>query len=95
MMRRRRPVMRGAMVAGAGYAAGRSRTKGKAAEQDQNQRIADLEAQQNAAAAPAPPPPAAPAEDNVDKLLKLKGLLDDGVLSQAEFDAEKAKILAG
>jgi hypothetical protein len=84
------------MVAGAGYAVGKSRAKGKAAEADQNQRIEDLEAQQGSGQ-PLPPPPAAPpaAEDNVDKLVKLKGLLDAGVLTQAEFDAEKAKILAG
>lgn len=90
MMRRRRPVMRGAMVAGAGYAAGSSRAKGKAAQAEQDQRLADLEAQQNA---PAPPPPPPDADDRVDQLVKLKGLLDDGVLSQAEFDAEKARIL--
>jgi len=31
----------------------------------------------------------------VDSLTKLKGLLDSGVLTQAEFDAQKQKILAG
>ena len=40
-----------------------------------------------AAAAPAP-------EDSYDELMKLKGLLDAGVLTQAEFDAEKQKILS-
>lgn len=29
-----------------------------------------------------------------DELLKLKGLLDQGVLTQAEFDEQKAKLLA-
>ena len=33
--------------------------------------------------------------DTVAKLKGLKELLDSGVLTQAEFDAEKAKILAG
>jgi membrane protease subunit (stomatin/prohibitin family) len=45
----------------------------------------------------APPPaaaPAAPAEDGVTRLNELKGLLDSGVLTQAEFDAQKQKILA-
>ena len=57
------------------------------------------------AAAAAPPPeepaPAAPEaaaapapEDSYDELMKLKGLLDAGVLTQAEFDAEKQKILS-
>ena len=33
--------------------------------------------------------------DTVAKLKGLKELLDSGVLTQAEFDAEKAKVLAG
>ena len=57
--------------------------------------------QQAPAAGPAPvaqPPASAPAdatqpEVNYDDLLKLKQLLDAGVLSQAEFDAEKQKVL--
>ncbi|WP_456845922.1 SHOCT domain-containing protein [Cellulomonas sp. P5_C6] len=43
---------------------------------------------------PAPPAPAVPATDVYDELTKLKGLLDAGVLTQEEFDAEKAKLLA-
>ena len=56
-------------------------------------------------AAPPPPPPvpeqaaapvveetAAPV-DSYEELMKLKGLLDAGVLTQAEFDAQKQKIL--
>jgi len=43
--------------------------------------------------APAPVAPAAPAEDPYAKLRALKGLLDDGIISQAEFDAAKAKAL--
>lgn len=33
-------------------------------------------------------------EDKYDRLIKLKKLLDDGILTQEEFDREKAKILA-
>jgi membrane protease subunit (stomatin/prohibitin family) len=51
-------------------------------------------AQQPQQAAPAAAP-AAPAEDNIAKLNELKGLLDSGVLTQQEFDAQKQKILAG
>jgi len=50
--------------------------------------------------APAPPPPApaaaAPAmsvSDRVAALTQLKSLLDAGVLTDAEFEAEKQKIL--
>jgi membrane protease subunit (stomatin/prohibitin family) len=50
------------------------------------------------AAAPAPqeaptPAPAPAAEDPYEKLTKLKGLLDAGVITQADFDASKAKLL--
>jgi hypothetical protein len=93
--------MRGAMIGGAGYMAGKSAANKRAAEQEQNQRIAELEAQQApapAAAAMAPPagPPAAAAggTDVVGELTKLKGLLDAGVLSPEEFEVAKAKVLA-
>ncbi len=32
-------------------------------------------------------------EDNLDQLLKLKKLLDEGVISQEEFDLKKQKLL--
>lgn len=32
-------------------------------------------------------------EDNYDKLLKLKKLLDDGIINQQEFETEKQKLL--
>ncbi len=41
----------------------------------------------------APPPAAAPAEDRVEKLKELASLKDQGVLTEAEFAAEKARIL--
>ena len=56
--------------------------------------------QQYAAEAPPPPPvqdeapAAAPAQDPYGDLMKLKELLDAGALTQAEFDAQKQKILA-
>jgi hypothetical protein len=59
---------------------------------------ADAYQQQSAAAAqaPAPPPPplAAPAEtDLVTQLTQLAALKDQGVLTEEEFAAQKAKIL--
>lgn len=100
MMFRRRPLMRGAMVAGAGYAAGRHAANRRAEEDAQNAQIAELQAQQaqpQAAPAPAAAPAAAATstDDMVEELTKLKGLLDAGVLTQQEFDAQKAKILNG
>ncbi|HEX6476085.1 MAG TPA: SHOCT domain-containing protein [Acidimicrobiales bacterium] len=38
---------------------------------------------------------AAPVIDTADQLTKLADLLDRGVLTQAEFDAQKAKLLGG
>jgi hypothetical protein len=45
-------------------------------------------------AAPPPPPPA-PARDPIQQLKDLADLKQQGVLTDAEFAAQKAKILAG
>jgi Short C-terminal domain len=45
--------------------------------------------------APAPAPPPAPAPDPLEQLTTLGQLRDSGVLTEAEFEAQKAKILAG
>ena len=42
-----------------------------------------------------PPPPAEDAPDMLDQLQKLGELRASGVLTEAEFAAQKAKILAG
>ena len=45
-------------------------------------------------AAPAPEPaPAAPAPDPIAQLTQLAALKDSGALTEAEFEAQKAKIL--
>ena len=97
MMRRRRPLARAALVGGGAYYAGKKHAQGQAEdaaqEGDQEARLEALEAQQQAPAAPAPT--AAGDDEMVTKLTNLKGLLDSGVLTQAEFDAAKAKVLAG
>ncbi|MDO8309047.1 MAG: SHOCT domain-containing protein [Actinomycetota bacterium] len=54
----------------------------------------DQAAEQQAAAAPAPAAPAAPAEDDqMTKLQNLAQLHTQGVLSDEEFAAAKAKVL--
>jgi hypothetical protein len=65
-------------------------------------RDAQIAAQQNAAyqdqmdaQAPPPPPAAAPATDVVTQLKAMAELRDQGVLTEDEFAAQKAKILAG
>ena len=99
-MRRRRPLMRAAMVGGGAYVAGKHVANNQAEAASQEQRIADLEAQQAAQPAPvaaapvAAAPAAAPAGDDVaSKLMELKGLMDQGVLSPEEFQQAKAKLL--
>ena len=42
----------------------------------------------------APPPPPAPATDTVTQLKELADLKAQGILTDAEFEAQKAKILA-
>jgi hypothetical protein len=63
----------------------------------QGQRWAEQEAYEQQQAAPPPPAPApAPAgggEDRVQKLKELADLKDQGVLTEEEFAAEKARIL--
>ena len=45
--------------------------------------------------APAPAPAASDTDDTLDQLSKLCQLRAQGILTQEEFDAQKAKILAG
>ena len=99
-MRRRRPLMRAAMVGGGAYVAGKHVANKQAESADEEQRISDLEAQQAAQQAPvaaapvAAAPAAAPAGDDLtSQLVDLKNLMDQGVLSPEEFQQAKAKLL--
>jgi hypothetical protein len=97
MFRRRRPLLRAAVVGGGAYAAGRhmgrqAEQRGQA-EDEQNERISGLEDQQ---AAPPPASQAAAAPSPmVDQLNQLAALHQQGVLSDDEFTAAKAKLLDG
>jgi hypothetical protein len=53
------------------------------------------EEQQDYDQAPPPQPAAAPEPDKLEQLQKLGELKASGVLTDAEFEAQKAKILAG
>ncbi len=101
-----RGVARTAVIAGTATAVSNNvsrRQAGRWASREQ-QAQANAYAQQQyaqAQAAPPPPPPpapaapAAPAVDLVAELSKLADLKAAGVLSDAEFEAAKAKLLAG
>jgi Short C-terminal domain len=104
MLRRRRPLLRAAAVGGTAYAvgrhSGRQREAQASAEDEQNQRIADLEQQQQQAPQqayqqpPPPPPQAAPAAPSmIDQLNQLNELHQQGALTDQEFAAAKAKLL--
>ena len=86
--RRRRPLLRAAAVGGVAYAAGKKGAQAAGEEPDPN---APADEQPEAAADPAAAAPS--ADQSMEELTKLKGLLDSGVLTQAEFDAQKQKIL--
>jgi len=43
------------------------------------------------AAAPAPPPSAGPSPDDIEQLKQLAALKDQGILTEEEFAAQKAK----
>ena len=92
---RRRPLLRAAAVGGGAYMAGKARARRQADQeyQDsaQDQRIGDLE-QQNAAPAPAAVPAQA-GPSMTDQLKQLGDLRNQGVLSDDEFAAAKAKLL--
>jgi len=102
MRRRRRPVLRAATVAGGAavaYHAGKKTQAGRDQDAAQDAQIEDLSQQQAQQAAPAPPPPPAPAggmsEQAINQLKELAQLHDQGVLTDEEFAAQKAKILGG
>ena len=84
-------LLRAAIVGGAAYHVGKRVQGGRDQDAAQQQQIDDMQAQQ-AQAAPAAAAPDS-SEDSMAKLAQLKSLLDQGVLTQAEFDVQKQKIL--
>jgi Short C-terminal domain len=108
MRRRGRPGLAGTMartavIAGTATAVSGGMTRranqrameSQQAEAYQQQQEAEQMAAMAAAAAPPPPPAAAPAgeDDTVAKLTQLADLKAQGILSDEEFAAAKAKLL--
>ena len=90
-LRRRKPLVRAAVVGGTAHHVGKKTAQGHQAEAEQDAQIAELQQTQNQA-----PQQAAPAEEGMaDQLAKLKSLVDSGVLTQDEFAAAKQKIIQG
>ena len=109
MFVRRRPLLRAAAVGGGAYMMGKSTARRQAEqsqlEAEQNQRLSDLEQQQPypqqayqqaPSPPPAAPPPAAPEQSSpmLDQLNQLAALHQQGVLTDEEFTAAKAKLFS-
>jgi hypothetical protein len=96
MIMRRRPLLRAAAVGGGAYVAGK-RTAARRVEQEQayaerDARIGQLEQQQ--VAPPSAGTAAGPAPASLsDQLNQLMSLRNQGMLTDEEFSAAKAKLL--
>jgi Short C-terminal domain len=84
--RRRRPLLRAAMVGGVAYHAGKRRQETIEEDQMNEARLQQLEAQQTAA-------PSAPAGVPVEQLKQIAELRAQGVLSEEEFEQQKRRLL--
>jgi hypothetical protein len=90
MFRRRRPLMRAAIVGGAAYHVGKRVQQGREEDDYMEARVEDLEAQQAAAAQTAPP---GMTDAKIAQIKELAQLRDAGVLTEAEFEVQKQKLL--
>ncbi|MEU2395688.1 SHOCT domain-containing protein [Streptomyces sp. NPDC007369] len=95
-----RGVARTAVVAGTATAVSNRvsrRQAGRWAQQDAEQAQAAYAQQQYAAPPPPPPPPPAAdvgMDDKISQLKELSTLKEQGVLTEEEFAAQKARILS-
>jgi membrane protease subunit (stomatin/prohibitin family) len=89
------PLLRG--IARTAVIAGTATAVSNRVSRRQGNRWAQQEADQQAQQqqyAPPPQAPPAPAPDPIAQLKELAELKNQGILTEAEFDAQKAKILA-
>lgn len=90
---RRRPLLRAAVVGGAAYHAGKRVQEGRDEDYDRDARIAELEQQQAMQQQAPPPASAGPSDETIAQLEKLGQLKAQGILTEEEFSAQKAKLL--
>jgi hypothetical protein len=83
------------MVGGAAYYAGKRRQDTVYREDDQEARLEELEARQSMATPVAPAGGGGMSPQAMDQLKQLAELKDSGVLTDAEFEVQKQKILQG
>ena len=92
MFRRRRPLMRAAMVGGTAYYAGK-RSQQRSQQADETQyRLDELEAQQAAPVA-TPAGPTGLTTAAMEQLQQLAQLKESGVLTAEEFEVQKRRLL--
>jgi membrane protease subunit (stomatin/prohibitin family) len=103
VLRRRRPLLRAAAVGGTAYMVGKHRARAQDAQAQtdayQDDSIAQLQQQQPAAPAQPAAQQAAPqaqaGTDLTSELARLGELHNNGILTDAEFEAAKQKVLQG
>jgi hypothetical protein len=94
MIRRRRPLLRAAVVGGGAYVAGKRAARGSAERSDQDERISNLEQQQAADPANAQAAGSGTTDPSMlDQLNQLTTLHQQGALTDGEFAAAKAQLL--
>jgi hypothetical protein len=89
-----RGVARTAVIAGTATAVSNRVSRRQANKWSQEEQPQQQQQGDQGGYAP-PPAPAAPAPDPLEQLKQLGELKASGVLTEAEFEAQKAKILAG
>lgn len=91
---RRRAIVGAAVVGGTAYYAGKRRAQGQAHEAAQDAQIAEMQQQPYVPPPTDAPAPAAEAPGLGDQLAQLAQLHQSGGLSDEEYAAAKAKLLA-
>ena len=91
-MRRRRPLVRAAMVGGVAYHAGKRSQEGRDDDAERDARLEELEAQQ---AQDSGGGGGGMTDNTIEQLGKLGQLHEQGVLTDAEFEVQKQKLLQG
>jgi hypothetical protein len=90
-----RGVARTAVIAGTATAVSNRVSRRQANRWSQQEEQQNAQQQPQYAQAPPPPPAGDDTSDKLDQLKQLGELHTQGVLTDAEFEAQKAKILAG
>jgi hypothetical protein len=90
---RRRPLLRAAAVGGGAYAYGKHRERVSGEQQQEAYSQGQQDAMADAQSAPQAPVSSGITSEDTARLAELGKLHEQGVLTDQEFSAEKAKIL--